>query len=268
MGTILYPFKVMWRIYFGLVFCTTFILLYPLFFVLLSKEDWYGHAFKFKRLVSLVTITLTGVKVEVDKRYELDPNVPMVICPNHQSPLDIILIYCLFPHYFVFMGKHQLRKVPLFGIFFRDMDIPVDRNSRMASHRAVRRAVEDLEKGRPVVMFPEGTISQQAPELRPFKNGPFKLAIETQVPILPVTFVNNHELLPYMGQTGHYGGPGLVHVIIHEPVATNGMTDENLVPLRKQIFNTINDTLHEYKTTHVKSYNTQEDDHGRVPSDR
>ena len=98
MDTILYPFKVLWRIYFGLVFCATFILSYPLFFVLLSNEDWYGHAFKFKRLVSLVTITLTGVKVEVDKRYELDPNVPMVICPNHQSPLDIILIYFLFPH--------------------------------------------------------------------------------------------------------------------------------------------------------------------------
>jgi 1-acyl-sn-glycerol-3-phosphate acyltransferase len=155
------------------------------------------------------------------------------------------------------MGKHQLRKVPLFGIFFKDMDIAVNRGNRMAAHRALLRAAEDLEKDRPVVMFPEGTVSQEAPTLRPFKNGPFKLAIETQVPLLPISFINNHKLFPYKGQKGHSGGPGLAHVVIHEPVATAGMTEENLIPLRKQVFNTINDTLHEYETSHVKSYNTQ-----------
>jgi len=240
-----------------LVFCAIFILLYPLFFILLSNEDWYGHAFKFKRLTSRITIALTGIKVKVEKQFDLPDKVPMVICPNHQSPLDIILIYCLFPHYFVFMGKHQLRKVPLFGIFFKDMDIAVDRGNRMAAHRALLRASEDLGKDRSVVMFPEGTVSQKAPTLRPFKNGPFKLAIETQVPILPITFINNHKLFPYKGQRGYNGGPGLAQVIIHEPVDTKGMTEENMVPLRKQVFTTINDTLHEYKTKHVNSYHTQ-----------
>lgn len=246
MDTILYPFKILWRIYIVSVFCLAFIVLYPLFFILLSKEDWYCHAFKFKRLVSKITITLTGIRVEVDKHFELDPNVPVVICPNHQSPLDVIIIYILFPHYFVFMAKHQISKVPLFGVFFKDMDIAVDRRSRMGGHRALQRAAEDLNKNRPVVMFPEGTISVRAPELRPFKSGPFKLAIDTQTPILPITFVNNHELFPYPGQTGFDGGPGLVKVVIHEPVPTEGMTDENLITLRKQVFNTINDTLQEY----------------------
>jgi len=125
----------------------------------------------------------------------------------------------------------------------------VDRSSRMASHRAFLRASEDIAKHRPVVMFPEGTISPQAPEMRPFKNGPFKLAIETGVPILPVTFVNNHELFPYQQQTGFDGGPGVAHVVIHEPISTEGMTDENLIPLRKQVFNTINDPLREYETS-------------------
>ena len=246
MGTVLYLLKVLWRIYFGIVLCTTFLILYPLFFILLSKEDWFGHAFKFKRLVSLIIVTLTGVKVEVDKRFELDPHTPVVICPNHQSPLDIILVYCLFPHYFVFMGKHQLSKVPLLGIFFKDMDIAVDRGSRMASHRALKRAEEDLKNNKPVVMFPEGTISHNAPQLRPFKNGPFKLAIEAQVPILPVTFINNHELIPYTGQSGHDGGPGIAKIIIHEAIPTQGMTDENLIALRKQVYGTINDSLEEY----------------------
>ena len=254
MSTILYALRVLWRLYFAFIFSAAFLFSYPLFFVLLSNRDWYKYAFKLKRFLALFTVALTGVKIVVDKNFDLAPNVPVVICPNHQSMLDIIMVYCLFPHYFVFMGKHQLRKVPLFGIFFRDMDIAVDRSSRMASHRAWLRAAEDIDKHKPVVMFPEGTISAKAPALLAFKNGPFKLAIEKQVPILPVTFINNHELFPETDQTGYDGGPGLAHIVIHKPVYTQGMSDESLVSLRKQVYNTINDTLQEYETSHVKSY--------------
>ena len=247
MTTILFISRGLWRIYLAFVFCTTFILLYPAFFVLLSNENWYKYAFKLKRFVSIVTITLTGIRVVAEKNFELEPNTPVVICPNHQSMLDIMLIYCYFPHYFVFMGKQQLRNVPLFGIFFKDMDIGVDRSSRTASHKAWLRAAEDLDKNRPVVMFPEGTISPKAPDLLAFKNGPFKLAIEKQVPILPVTFVNNFEILPDSDQSGEAGGPGTAYMIIHEPISVKGMSNENMVHLRKQVFNTINSTLQEYE---------------------
>jgi len=253
MTSILYPFKVLWRIYISLVFCMTFVILYPAFFVLLGKEDWYKYAFKLKRFVSIVTISLTGIRIVTDKQYELDVDTPVVICPNHQSMLDIMLIYYLFPHYFVFMGKQQLRNVPLFGIFFKNMDIGVDRSSLMASHRAWLRAAEDIDKDRPVVMFPEGTISSKAPELLAFKNGPFKLAIEKQVPILPVTFVNNFEIMPDIDQTGEDGGPGTAYVVIHEPISTKGMGDDNLVHLRKQVFSTINNTLQEYENRQLYS---------------
>ena len=245
MSTLLYPFSILWRIYFALVFCVTFVSFYPVFFILLSKEEWYKYAFTLKRFVSKITVTLSGVKLKVDEQFALQPNVPMVICPNHQSMLDIIALYCLFPNYFVFMGKHQLKKIPLFKIFFKDMDIAVDRTSRMGAHRAWLRAAEELNKNRSVVMFPEGTIPCNVPTLLPFKNGPFKLAIEKQVPIVPVTFINNYKLFPELDQKGHDGGPGIAYAVIHAPIDTKGMTDQNLVHLRTQVFNTINDTLQE-----------------------
>lgn len=254
MQTLLYPFKLLWRIYLASVFAIIFIVFYPVFFILLSNEAWYKYAFKLKRFVVFFTLTVSGVKVVVDRRFELEPQIPMIICPNHQSMLDVLISYCIFPHYFVFMGKQELAKLPLFGIFFREMDIAVDRSSRMASHRAWLRAAEDIDKQRPVVMFPEGTISPKAPELLAFKNGPFKLAIEKQVPILPVTFLNNYEIFPDPDQSGNDGGPSSACVIIHAPVTTTGMSDENLVPLRKQVFNTINDSLEAYGTSQIKSY--------------
>lgn len=256
MATFLSPFKALWRIYLAIVFCGTFVLLYPAFFILLSNEAWYKYAFQLKRFVSLVTVAMTGIRVVTDKHFDLQPDTPIVICPNHQSLLDIVLIYCLLPHYFVFMGKQELRKIPLFGIFFRDMDIGVDRSSRMASHRAWLRAAEDLDKQRPVVMFPEGTTTPKPPELLAFKNGPFKLAIEKQVPVLPITFINNFEILPDIDQSLGFGWPGTAHVVIHKPIHTKGMTDDNLIDLRRQVYSLINESLLKHETSEVNSLNT------------
>ena len=141
------------------------------------------------------------------------------------------------------MAKAELRSVPLFGLFFKDMDIAVDRGSNVAGHKAFERAASDLDKGHSVVMFPEGTIPDNVPELGAFKNGPFKLAIDKQVPIVPITFINNYKILPAKIWTTNSGGPGIARVFIHEPISTKGMTEDNMVSLRQQVFDTINKTL-------------------------
>jgi len=179
---------------------------------------------------------------KVQKKSKIDPKKAYVFCPNHTSYLDIMLIYIAIPNYFHTIGKAELRRVPLFRKFFDRMNIPVNRKSKLDSHRAFLRAGDDLEKGISITLFPEGTIHHHGPCMGRFKNGPFKLAIERQVPIVPITFLNNWILIPddYKRSAG---GPGIAKVILHEPIETKGMNINDLDTLKAKVFQTIDEPL-------------------------
>ena len=135
----------------------------------------------------------------------------------------------------------------MFGNFFKDMDIAVNRNSRIASYKAFLRAGTDIEKGRSVVMFPEGTIAPDAPIMKRFKNGPFKLAIEKQTPIVPIIFLTNYKRLPSKNNFYKYGGPGIAKIVIHNPINTEGMVNDDVDSLKKQVRSIISNTIAEYE---------------------
>ena len=126
------------------------------------------------------------------------------------------------------------------------MDIPVNRKSRTDAVRSIKRMEIEIDKGRSLVIFPEGTIPVNTHHTLPFKNGAFKLAIDKQIPIVPVVNINNYKLLQNGGFFKSCGRPGIAKIIVLEPVSTKGMTEENLVALRDHVFKLINDTLKEY----------------------
>jgi len=142
------------------------------------------------------------------------------------------------------MGKAELLKVPLFNRFFERMNIPVNRKSVTASHRAFLRAGADLDKGSSITLFPEGTIHHTGPRMGRFKSGPFRLAIEKQVPIVPITFLNNWILLPddYHRSAGR---PGMARVIVHEPIETKGLTLQDLQALQQRVYDVIDAPMRE-----------------------
>ncbi len=168
---------------------------------------------------------------------------PRVYCSNHHSYLDILLPYLVIPHYFIFLGKREIQNAPLFNIFFKGMNILVDRKSNIDSHKAFTRAGEEIEKGRSIFIFPEGGIMSRDHFLHGFKNGAFRLAIEKQVPIVPITYKNNFRLL----QTGSFlmadARPGISHVVVHEPISTKGMSMEDLVSLKERCHAVISNEL-------------------------
>jgi 1-acyl-sn-glycerol-3-phosphate acyltransferase len=132
------------------------------------------------------------------------------------------------------MGKQELDKAPLFRIFFKDMNILVDRKNSMASYKAFLKAGKEIEKGHSVFLFPEGTISS-AGKIRPFKNSAFNLAIEKQVPIIPVTFVNNWRHLQNGGFFKSYGRPGICRIVVHQPIPTAGLSEKDLLYLKEEV---------------------------------
>lgn len=236
------PFQWLWRFWFFTVAIITFLLFFPFFAVLLSSRKWFPIVFKIQRLWGRSMLFAAGIPFSIKKEKKLDRSRAYIFCSNHFSYLDIVLIYVAIPIYFHTMGKAELQKVPLFKRFFKRMNIPVNRKSTRDSHRAFLRAASDLDKGISITLFPEGGIHDSAPHMARFKNGPFRLAIEKQVPIVPVTFLDNWLILP--DNVKHSAGrPGVSRVIIHEPIETKGMTEGDLEELKQRVFNVIDKTL-------------------------
>lgn len=172
------------------------------------------------------------------------PDGPYVIVANHSSYLDIILMYRILPkNKFLFIGKSELLKWPIINIFFKKVDIAVNRDSRSSGMQSILRAKEELKNGWSIVLFPEGGIPVNTPVLNPFKNGAFKLAIDSEVPLLPITILNNWRLFNVDPILTGLARPGFARVIVHKPVPTVGMDKKDLIPLRQQIFETINEPL-------------------------
>ena len=136
------------------------------------------------------------------------------------------------------MAKMELKEIPIFNIFFKTVDISVDRGNARESLKAAQEASESLDQEFNIIIYPEGTIGTHPPHLLRFKNGPFKLAIEKQVPIVPVTFIDNWKLL-YVNGWKMYGYPGRSRVVVHHPVSTSGLTISDLPVIKEKVFSTI-----------------------------
>ena len=142
-----------------------------------------------------------------------------------------------------FMGKAELLKHPVLKLFFQTIDVPVDRASKIAGYRALKKVEANILKGMSLILYPEGTMSLTAPEMGEFKSGAFKLAVDTQVPILPVTFLNNYKLM--RGSGFKYGSlPGTMRAYFHAPIETKGLSSaEDIENLSKRVFDIIDSKL-------------------------
>lgn len=242
---VLQPFRVLWKVFFFAFFVLTLFIFYPVFYYLLSKPKRFGKAFIAMRMWAWWLVTIPGVFVKV-KNKSLLPSKPYIICPNHSSYLDIIIMYRVFSEYFIFMGKAELNDWPLFNIFFtKGMNISVNRSSNAGSHEAFERAKSETDKGHNIVIFPEGTIPSEAPNLKAFKNGAFKLAMEKNIPIVPVTFLTNWRRLQAGPALKRRGGPGFSHVIIHPAVYPSDYKESGMLKMKQDIFDTIEKPIKE-----------------------
>jgi 1-acyl-sn-glycerol-3-phosphate acyltransferase len=231
-----------------LCFAIPFLILYPFFFIAFMTRQ-IDFAFFLKKVWAFCICLFSGIYPKITWRngkYTLPK--ACVIVANHTSYLDIVLSVFYIKHTALYMGKSELLKAPLFKSFFKYMDIPVNRKSRIDPHRALVKAGEEIDKGRSMIIYPEGTIANEG-ELKSFKNGPFKLAIDKQVPIVPVINLNNWQLLQNGGFFKSFGRPGVSRIVVCQPIQTKGMTEENLVTLREQVRDIILKELEKYNGT-------------------
>lgn len=229
------------RAYLIFVIVFFFILFYPFYYLAASRPKWYGLLNKLRKLNSLCCSLFCCIFFRLTYENSLQKGETYIYCANHSSNLDIMIFCLLAKGEFHFMGKEELLKNPVLKLFFNTIDIPVNRNNRISAFRAFKKAANNLEEGRSLIIFPEGGINGEGypPQLLPFKNGPFRLAIDKKISVVPVTMCN---VWKKMWDDGHkYGSsPGICDIYIHNPISTKELTLDDTDLLKEQVFNLIN----------------------------
>jgi 1-acyl-sn-glycerol-3-phosphate acyltransferase len=183
-------------------------------------------------------VRLAGVRVQAEGLEKLDPSKTYIFMSNHTSNLDPPVLLPLIPKRTSVMAKKELFRYPILGETMRiGQLVPVDRGNREAGIAAVRAAAEVIRQGVNMTIYVEGKRSFDG-KLLPFKKGPFYLAVECGVPVVPVTIVGTHEIMP----KARFGiTPGTARVIFHDPIDPSEFGNRDR--LMERVWNVINDSL-------------------------
>ncbi|MEO9483663.1 MAG: lysophospholipid acyltransferase family protein [Ekhidna sp.] len=229
-------------IYMGIAFFIVFILLFPLFLlIILFKKKKLGLVLT--RHLTTLFYFLIGIRIEVENKHFLDKKSTYIFCPNHFSFLDITTMPQV-PKPFKFVGKESLSKIPGFGYYFKNFHIMVDRDNPRSSIATFKESIQALRDGVSLTVFPEGGIEVgNTIELSEFKEGPFRMALKTGVHLVPVTIADNWRILPDDGKF-KMSWKRKSRVIIHEPIDPSKYDSRSVNEFQEVVRNTIQKELH------------------------
>ncbi len=210
-------FWLLWRIWFYILIALPIIVMFPLLFLSILKEKWYPYFFKLARVWAKVILFGMGFHYKIEQKEVPVYGKSYMFIANHTSMTDIMLMLVAVKNPFVFVGKKELSKIPLFGFFYKRTCILVDRNNQRSRIDVYAEAQKRLNRGLSICIFPEGKVPEEHIILDEFKDGAFRLALEHQIPIVPMTFFDNKKRLSY---TFFSGSPGIMRVKIHEFILT------------------------------------------------
>jgi 1-acyl-sn-glycerol-3-phosphate acyltransferase len=178
-----------------------------------------------------VILAFVGMRVRVEERASL-PDGPVVFVSNHVNSLDIPAAMVGLPRPFLYVARHEIRGWPVVGwVLEKTACLFIDRSNARASVRDLRRVAERIQGGDSVLLYPEGGRSH-AHELRPFMRGPFVLAIEAGVPVVPVTLIGHAGVFSKRLRTAR---PGETRFVIGEPIPTAGLSRGDAADLQERV---------------------------------
>ncbi|WP_053404178.1 1-acyl-sn-glycerol-3-phosphate acyltransferase [Persicobacter sp. CCB-QB2] len=226
-------------------FTLVMLLLFPLFALLSLKESWQLTGLRLYRFWGRISLNMAALPTRVIwKGNPLPSGQQCVIAANHGSYLDIPVIGSG-PILTTFLGKHELTKIPVFGFIYRKFSIVVKRGNRSSAKQAIELCKKALDNGLNVAIFPEGTITKTPPHMGNFKDGAFIIAVDKQVPIVPVSMPYSWKILPRDDRRPQ------VHVhpsimIIHEAIPTIGLSHDDIPRLKEQVKTIIEQEIKAY----------------------
>ncbi len=190
---------------------------------------------------SRILCTLSLVRVKVQGNENIDSKASYILVANHQSIYDIPLVYGWLNNNFKWIMKKELRRLPVIGKTCELMGhIFIDRSHPMRAKQSLEAAKKNLKQGESsIFLFPEGTRTRNG-KIQRFKRGAFTIARDLHLPIVPVTIIGAYDALP---KGLNYITPGTIQMIIHSPIDTTHLNDENLNEMVDKVKNTIESKL-------------------------
>lgn len=230
-----------YKIWVGLVFTVFMILLLPgivLPFFLGQRSGWVGYAFL--RLWSWIFSQLTFIRYRFYGKENFRKGQAYIYVSNHTSFLDIPGLTMLLPGQFRPLAKKELLKIPIFGWIARSATIIVDRSSPESRKKSIDRLKAFLKAGISILIFAEGTQNRSKDILQPFHDGAFRIAVDTQQPILPVVVLGAGRLMP----PGTIDlKPGLIRIFVGKEISTDGLSAQEVRMLKQQTFEKMSEMI-------------------------
>lgn len=221
----------LWRVWFYILMGVPMIILSPLLILSILSERTYPQFFIMARLWAKIILFGMGLPYRITRDQQMEKGKSYMLVANHTSMTDIMLMLVVSKNPFVFVGKKELVKIPIFGFFYKRTCILVDRNSSKSRFEVFQRAQQRLSQGLSICIFPEGGVTEdESVLLDEFKDGAFRLAIEHQIPIVPMSFYDNKKRFSF---NFFSGVPGLLRAKVHAFVSTDGLTMEDKTDLKE-----------------------------------
>ncbi len=231
-------FSLLFMIWGFVTFIGAMLLVLPFIFItsaLFKGKRGSDIIFVFLNIWGWIFCALSFYQIRTQNKSFIDPRKAYIYVSNHNSYLDAVAIVLAIPSSFKPLGKIEMVKIPVFGIIYRRVVVMIDRASKESRLKSVGELKEDLAKGQSILIFPEGTMNRTNKSLTNFYDGAFRLAIETQTPIVPMVILNARNLFPRANPLA--ARPGVITCIFDKPIDVNGMVAEDLDTLKAKVYN-------------------------------
>jgi 1-acyl-sn-glycerol-3-phosphate acyltransferase len=199
--------------------------------ILVSLVTSGGPAYRLQRWWAWLVSKSMGLSFSLHGKDKIVPGTSYIITPNHQSNADILALIRILPPRFRWVIKKELTKIPVFGWALASTGaIAIDRSDPKQSVQTLQKATDKLKGSWSVLIYPEGTRTQDG-RLQRLKKGAFMMAVQTGIPILPVTSNGAFKVLP---KKTVWFRPGHITVTLGDPIVTAGLTEKDVPDLMER----------------------------------
>lgn len=250
------PFQWLYCVYALALFAGIMLLLFPFMLIASLFGRITGGNMIYRLCMLWGDIWFPLIFIFHRNQYEqpLETNKQYIFVINHISYLDATIIVKTIRQPVRALGKIEMGSVPVFGFIYKYAAVRVDRGSAENRAKSIRNMKSILKKGISIIVFPEGTFNMTENPLKDFYDGAFRVAIEMQMPIKPILFLDTHDRMNYKSIFSL--NPGKNRAVFLEEIPVENLTQKDVPVLKQKVYDLMDKKLREYKATWIRNPQT------------